>query len=187
MPPPASTGWPVHAWLAGDAGDIIPAPVIAGRAPPGGLLAQDVVDHFEAELVDGLERARPFDGVLMLLHGACAAERIDDVDGRLLSRARDIAGSHVPIVVSLDHHANITQRTVDAVDGLVGHRTQPHDLPDAARAAAKLLFATVRGEITPTIAWHKIPMISHQEQFRWLRAPRPLHGPDELPDWKASA
>ena len=74
-------------------------------------------------------------------------------------------GEKVPIVAPFDHHANITQRMVDNLDGLVGHRTQPHDPYDTGRLAAKLLFSILSGSVHPTMAWRKIPMLTHQEQF----------------------
>jgi len=151
--------------LEADRADVVSVPVIAGRAPPGGALAADVLDYFVPRLVDGLAGALPLDGVLLSLHGACASEKIDDVEGYLLSRAREIVGREVPIVAALDHHANITERMVNEADGLVGHRTQPHVHVHTGRAAAELLLACVKREIAPTTAWHKIPMVTHQEQF----------------------
>ena len=64
-----------------------------------------------------------------------------------------------------DHHANITQLIIDTAHGLVGHRTQPHDQFDTGKLAAKMLFALVRRQISPAIAWRNIPIITHQEQF----------------------
>ena len=151
--------------LEADRADVIPVPIIAGRAPPGGALGAEVLDYFEPRLVDGLAAALPLDGVLLSLHGACASENVDDVDGHLLSRAREVVGSEVPIVAALDHHANITAQMVSEADGLVGHRTQPHVHVDTGQAAAELLLAYVKREVRPTVAWHKVPMVTHQEQF----------------------
>ncbi|MBM3957874.1 MAG: M81 family metallopeptidase, partial [Gemmatimonadetes bacterium] len=151
--------------LEGEGGDFVPVPIISGRAPPGGPLAHEVVEFFESRLVGGLRAALPLDGVLLSLHGACASERIDDVEGHLLARVREVVGRAAPVVAALDHHANITERMMASADGLVGHRTQPHDQADTGRAAARLLVACVRREIRPATAWHKIPMVTHQEQF----------------------
>ena len=77
----------------------------------------------------------------------------------------------MPLVVPFDHHANITQTIIDAVDALVGYRTQPHDQLETGKAAAKILFSIIRGDMSPTIAWRKIPMMAHQEQFLTSRGP----------------
>ena len=140
-------------------------PIIHGKALANGPVAAETVEYFRKKLVSGLERVQPIDGLFLFLHGAAASEKVDDVEGHLLSAVRRVLGDDVPIVVPCDHHANITQRIIDGVDGLVGYRTQPHDQFETGVAAARLLFAIVRGEISPTIAWHKIPMLAHQEQF----------------------
>src|SRR5690606_30442646 len=42
---------------------------------------------------------------------------------------------------------------------------------DTGYHAAKLLFARLQGRVRPTMAWHKIPMITHQEQFLTSQGP----------------
>ena len=49
------------------------------------------------------------DAVFLALHGAAAAEHVDDPEGAMLRRVREVVGADMPVVVSLDHHANITQ------------------------------------------------------------------------------
>jgi len=159
---------PVGGFLAAaeeDEVDLVPLPIILGKALANGPLTAQAVEFFREKLVAGLEDALPIDGVYLFLHGAAASERIPDVEGYLLSAVRGVIGDCVPLVMGCDHHANITQLIIDSVDGLVGHRTQPHDQFDTGMLAARMLFALVRGEISPTIAWRKIPLIAHQEQF----------------------
>ena len=43
----------------------------------------------------------------------------------------------VPIVLTIDHHANVTQAMVDGCDALVGYRTQPHDPFETAVASTE--------------------------------------------------
>ena len=71
----------------------------------------------------------------------------------------------VPIVLTIDHHANVTQAMVDGCDALVGYRTQPHDPFETAVDSTNLLLRIVAGEVRPTMAWRKIPLLSHQEQY----------------------
>src|SRR5690606_12022083 len=42
---------------------------------------------------------------------------------------------------------------------------QPHDPFDTGYLAGKLFYATIHGKVKPTMAWHNIPMVTHQEQF----------------------
>ena len=154
-----------------EAVDLIPLPIISGWAGANGMLTADTLAFFEEKLVAGLSRLENLDGLFFSLHGAAAAENEPDVEGALLAAARRVVGPNVPIVAPFDHHGNVTQRMIANLDGLVAHRTQPHDPYDTGYHAAKQLFAIIHGEIRPTIAWHKIPMITHQEQFLTSRGP----------------
>ena len=145
--------------------DVELLPIISAWAGASGPLTDETLSFFKEKIVAGLKRALPIDGFFFNLHGAAASETEPDVEGALLAVARDVIGPDIPIVSPLDHHANITARMMRHLTGLVGHRTQPHDPFDTAYLAAKLLFATLRKDVRPTMAWHKIPMIAHQEQF----------------------
>jgi microcystin degradation protein MlrC len=143
--------------------DIVP--IIRAWGSAGGTIGEPTLEFLAARLVEGLKESLPLDGVFLSLHGAAASEKEDDVEGFLLQAAREIVGSGIPMVVALDHHANITQRMVDHASVLIGHETQPHDPPATGRKAARVLFRMLRGEIRPTVAWRKIPMITPQDQF----------------------
>jgi microcystin degradation protein MlrC len=140
-------------------------PILRAFGSAGGTITAETLDHLTARFVAGLRQALPLDGVFLSLHGAAASTQEDDVEGHLLQAARAVVGSEVPIVVALDHHANITQRMVDCANALIGHETQPHDPPATGRKAAKLLFRMLHGEVRPTVRWRKIPMITPQDQF----------------------
>ena len=89
----------------------------------------------------------------------------------MLTLCRQILGNKVPIVITLDHHANVTQLMIDSINGLVAHRTQPHDPFDTGKLAGQMLIDILRKAIKPTIAFQKIPMITHQEQFLTNKGP----------------
>ena len=145
--------------------DFTPLSIIHGWAGAGGIVTADALDFFAEKIAAGLRQAMPVDGMYFSIHGAAQSEQVDDAEGYLLKLARDVIGPDVPIVAPMDHHANITQLKIDMLTGLVGHLTQPHDPYDTGRRAAKLLFSILRGEIRPTMAFHKIPMMTHQERF----------------------
>ena len=156
---------------AGERGGVETVPLFKARAVAGGRVDSSTYEYLMSQLDEGLRGAGGLDGLALLLHGACSAQGVDDVDGELTARARSIVGSGVPILLALDHHANITQKMIDEADALVGHRTQPHDQHDTGYLAAHLLFRIVEGEVSPTVAWRKIPLISHQEQYLTSRHP----------------
>jgi microcystin degradation protein MlrC len=145
--------------------DWTPLPLFGGWAGASGKITDETLKFFEEKLIAGLQAAKPLDAFFFDLHGAGQAESEPDTEGHLLAISREILGPDVPIIISLDHHANLTQQMVDNCDGLVGHRTQPHQPFDTGLWAGRMLFAQLRGDIKPTMAWRKIPMITHQEQF----------------------
>ena len=59
-------------------------------------------------ILSDLQGLDGFDAVYLDLHGAMVTESHEDGEGELLARARDLVGADVPIVASLDLHANVT-------------------------------------------------------------------------------
>ncbi len=145
--------------------DIQTLPIARGLAVAGGRITTEALGYFEDRLRTGLAAALPVDGLALQLHGACSAEGLDDVEGHLIAICREVLGPDVPIVVTLDHHANLTQWMVDGCDALIAYRTQPHDPFETGVASTELLLRLVAGEVRPTTAWRKLPLLSHQEQY----------------------
>lgn len=146
-------------------------PVIRAWSSAGGRITREAYDFFDRKIREGLKALGPIDGLALQLHGACAAEHLDDVEGAQLQACREVLGDAVPIVLGLDHHANITQQMVDLSTTIVGHRTQPHDPFDTGVIGTRLLLRIVRGEVRPVTAWRKIRLLSHQEQFLTSKGP----------------
>ena len=151
--------------------DIETVPIVRAFAVAGGRITKEAFDFFADRICAGLNAAGPLDGVVLQLHGACAAAHLDDVEGAQAELCRSIVGPDVPIVAALDHHANITGRMVAFCDAIVGHRTQPHNPHDTGRIGAEVLFRIITGETKPYMTWRKIPLLSHQEQFLTSRGP----------------
>lgn len=146
-------------------------PIVRGWAVAGGRIDRASYDFFDRKIRDGLKAAGALDGVALQLHGACASEDMDDVEGAQLQACRDVLGPDIPIVLGLDHHANITRKMVALATAIVGHRTQPHDPFDTGRIGAEVLLKILFDGARPTTAWRKLPLLSHQEQFLTSRAP----------------
>jgi len=151
--------------------DVEVVPILRGSAVAGGRVTREAFDFFHDRIRAGLAGAGHLDGMVLKLHGACASEGIDDVEGAQAALCREILGPDVPIALGLDHHANITARMIANSDVVAGHRTQPHDPFDTTRITTQLLLRLVSEDIRPTTAWRKIPMLSHQEQFFTDRPP----------------
>ena len=158
--------------VAETAGQVEPVPIIRAWALSGGRITAEALEFIASRLVSGLREVPPVDGVYLSLHGAAASEKVDDVQGHILSAVRGVVGDDLPLVVSLDHHANITKRLIASLDALIGYQTLPHDPFETGVRAARLLFAIVKGEVTPRIAWQKIPMLAPAD--RGLTAEWPM-------------
>jgi microcystin degradation protein MlrC len=114
-------------------------------ASPSAQVTRDAYERIAGEIVRRLAEAGPVDGVYLDLHGAMVAEHLDDGEGELLARVRKVVGNRVPVVASLDLHANVTRAMRELADGLVAYRTYPHvDMAETGRRAAKLLDATLK-------------------------------------------
>ena len=146
-------------------------PIIRGWAVAGGRIDAAAYAFFEQKIRLGLQAAGRIDALSLQLHGACAAAGMDDVEGEQLQTCRAVLGPTIPIVLGLDHHANVTKKMVELSTAIVGHRTQPHDPYDTGRIGAELMLKILYGGARPVTAWRKLPLLSHQEQFLTAQGP----------------
>ena len=115
-------------------------PTLFAAASPCAHVTRDAYERIAKSIVDGISSAGPIDAVYLDLHGAMLAEHFDDGEGEILRRVREVIGNRLPLVVSLDLHANVTPEMVRHADALVAYRTYPHvDMADTGSAAARHL------------------------------------------------
>ncbi|MGB7156935.1 MAG: M81 family metallopeptidase [Tepidisphaeraceae bacterium] len=128
-------------------------PIFAARATPSGTIVADTYRTLLDTMLRALERAGKLDGLLVAPHGAGVCESERDMDGHWLAALRERIGPGVPMICTLDLHANVSQRMIDACTATIAYRTNPH-LDQRARGleAAALMNRTLRGEIRPTQA-----------------------------------
>jgi microcystin degradation protein MlrC len=122
-------------------------PLLWCSAPPSAHVTRDAYERIVEMMLADLKASLPVDALYFDLHGAMVTEHLEDGEGELLRRARAILGPSVPIVVSLDFHANITPLMAQCADALVVYRTYPHvDMAGTGRRAARLLFRILDGK-----------------------------------------
>jgi microcystin degradation protein MlrC len=115
-------------------------PTIFAAASPSAHVTADAYERIARVMVEGIRNAAPLDAVYLDLHGAMVTEHLDDGEGEILRRVRAVIGNDLPLVVSLDLHANVTPEMVEHADALIAYRTYPHvDMADTGRAAARHL------------------------------------------------
>ena len=108
-------------------------------AMPSNRVTTDAFERICAAIVADLQ-AGGFDAIFLDLHGAAVAECADDAEGELLARMRAVVGPHMPIVASLDLHANVTERMLRLTTAMTAYRTYPHvDMRATGRRAAQML------------------------------------------------
>jgi microcystin degradation protein MlrC len=147
-------------------------PIFAVWATPSGTVTREAFESLVSELVAGLERLAPLDGVLLSLHGAMVAEHVLGADGEILRRVRLAVGTATPVVAVLDLHANISAAMVEAADLLVGYHTYPHlDQRERGLEAAGLLLRLARRAVRPTVALVKPPLLPTSQRMTTDRDP----------------
>ena len=128
-------------------------PIFAARAYPFGAIEPTAFDRLMRLMLDELQYAGRLDGLLVAPHGATVAESHPDADGHWLTLMRQAVGPQIPIIGTLDPHANLSPKMVAATDALVSYRTNPHiDQEQRGLEATELMARTLRGEIRPTQA-----------------------------------
>jgi microcystin degradation protein MlrC len=109
-------------------------------AQPSGHVTRDAFERIAAMLIDDLRVSGTLDAVYLDLHGAMVTEHLDDADGELLRRVRALVGPDLPIVASLDYHANLSALMVREASALIAYRTYPHvDMAECGARAARVL------------------------------------------------
>ena len=147
-------------------------PVLSVWATPSGMVDGTALRALLDELVSGIQLAEPIDGVLLGLHGAMVSELDRDADAFILEAVRDVIGNERPLVATLDLHANISPRMVDAGTLLVGYDTYPHvDMAERAEEACERIVQLVCGEIVPAAALVKPPMLPTSQRMTTDRSP----------------
>lgn len=145
--------------LAESAGAEVVTPV-AAWANPSGPVDGNAYDRICTLICDAV--AQGCDAVFLDLHGAMVvADRTDDGEGTLLEKIRAIA-PRVPIAVSLDLHANVTERMVCNCNVIAGYKTYPHvDQYEAGHLAGSVLLRMLEGKVNPVMAWGNRPLLAH--------------------------
>jgi microcystin degradation protein MlrC len=109
-------------------------------APPSSYVETEAYEKVAGWMIEDLKQAGPVDAVYLDLHGAMVAEHLEDGEGELMRRIREVVGDRLPMVASLDYHTNMTAEMVRHASAMVGYRTYPHvDMADTGSRAARLL------------------------------------------------
>ncbi|HYC64299.1 MAG TPA: M81 family metallopeptidase [Reyranellaceae bacterium] len=122
----------------------------AANATPSGTLTKETWEAIRDMIVGAAKKAGKLDGICLSLHGAMVSATEDDAEGALLEALRSVVGPDIPIVATLDLHANATVKMATHANALVSYRTYPHiDGYERATQAAALCQAAMEGKKKP--------------------------------------
>lgn len=145
-----------------------------GGATPSSYVTGDAFERIAGAICDDLRAAladaKGLDAVYLDLHGAAVAETFDDSEGELLARVRALVGEAMPVVASLDLHANVTHRMIALADALVAYRTYPHvDMAATGERAAQMLGRRLRHGRREPVVFRRLPfLIPLPTQSTWM-------------------
>lgn len=147
-------------------------PTIYAEATPGGPVTKRAFDFLSSRLLKEIDEAQQLDGVLLVLHGAMSTEDEDDGEGCVINEVQKKVGDDIPIVVTLDLHANISQLMVEKADVLIGYDTYPHkDQYERGKEAVDIMIRILEQDLVPTAALEKPPLLPASQRMRTDKSP----------------
>jgi microcystin degradation protein MlrC len=137
-----------------------PVPIVHASSQPAGPVEEGFFKELLGEFEAGLKAAGRLDGVYVAEHGGATATHTNDPDGEVLALVRRLVGPDVPVVATLDLHANVSDVMMNSVDVFVGYRTNPHvDIFERGEEAARLLDELMAG-VRATAYRVRLPLVA---------------------------
>lgn len=137
---------------------------------PCGDITAELFASLRDELLADL-RTAACDALYLCLHGASTVEggRSAELD---LLRAIRAEFPDLPIGASFDMHANLDPEIASLITVGSGYKTHPHvDMRQVTAKVLRLLMAAVRGDVSPTGAIAKLPLLLPSANMRTLDGP----------------
>lgn len=135
-----------------------PVPIVVAGAEPGGPADAGFFKTLLADMCARLRGAGPLDGVYVSNHGGMTSTDDEDPDGAMLTALRAIVGKGVPMVATLDLHANISERMAENADVLLAYRTNPHVDQRERGAEAGAILAELMAGTKSFTAFIRLPL-----------------------------
>jgi len=139
-------------------------PLLWAFATPSGVVERATYEELAGVLLERLcrrQREAGCRGLLLDLHGAMVSEHLEDVEGDLIARTRAVLGAGVPLVVTIDLHANVTRRMAAHADAIIAFEEYPHvDAFERGVQAGRLIHAVAAGKVRPRLAYVQLPLLT---------------------------
>lgn len=126
-------------------------PALIGHALPGGIVTREAYESLMQKMLDELRINLPYDGLFFDIHGAMSVVGIDDPEGNMIQRIREIVGEETLISTSMDLHGNVSSRLAKDTDLITCYRMAPHEdaVESDKRAVQNLLTRLESGQGKP--------------------------------------
>lgn len=137
-------------------------PALRGHALPGGIVTREAYESLVKKILDGLKENLPYDGLFFDIHGAMSVVGLDDPEGDLIIRIREVIGNQTIISTSMDLHGNVSWRLAQHSDLITCYRMAPHEdaLESKKRAVDNLLERLENNKGKPAYkAWIPVPIL----------------------------
>jgi microcystin degradation protein MlrC len=122
-------------------------PMLWCSAEPSSYVTNDAFERVADLFCQYLQSFDALDAVYLDLHGAMVVESFEDGEGELLRRVREVTGPDMPVIISLDLHANVTEAMVEHTTAIAIYRTYPHlDMAETGGRASELMDAALTGK-----------------------------------------
>jgi microcystin degradation protein MlrC len=137
-------------------------PALRGHAIPGGIVSREAYDSLMNETLAMLRENLPYDGIFFDIHGAMSVVGLDDPEGDMIEKIREVVGKETVISTSMDLHGNVSERLAQRTDLITCYRMAPHEdaLESKQRALENLLDRLESGKGKPAYkAWIPVPVL----------------------------
>ena len=148
-----------------------PVPIAMIQVGASGPIEQAFFDRYVAMIEERLRSALPLDGVYIQAHGAARGTVDLDPEGTFFAAVRRVVGSSIPVVATLDLHANVSREMVEQTDLLIAYLTNPHiDMAERGHEAGLATRELLAGLRTAK-AFVKLPILPPQVALLSDRGP----------------
>ncbi len=137
-------------------------PSLVGKSLPGGIVTREAYESMTEKILKMLKEGGPYDGLWFDIHGAMSVVGLDDAEGDLIKRIREVVGTDVLISTSMDLHGNVSERLAEHSDLITCYRMAPHEdaLESKKRSIDLMLDRLESGKGKPKYkAWIPVPIL----------------------------
>ncbi|MDC6406181.1 MULTISPECIES: M81 family metallopeptidase [Maribacter] len=137
-------------------------PTLLGKSIPGGIVTREAYESMVDKTLKMLKENGPYDGIWFDIHGAMSVVGLEDAEGDLITRIREVVGPDVLVSTSMDLHGNVSETLAKQSDLITCYRMAPHEdaLESKERSIRLLLERLENGKGKPAYkAWVPVPIL----------------------------